>query len=78
MSDSFKGLMVILEEDHKNGDRQKFIDAIKLMNGVSDVQAIDSDGFHDILIKNRTLATVKRAVTDALNDISSGKTKLRE
>ena len=76
MSDSFKGLMVILEEDHENGDREKFVAAIKMMKGVSDVQPIDSDGYHDILIKRRTLTTVKKAIDEVITNISEGKVKL--
>ncbi len=71
MSNSFKGLMVILDEDHKNGDRKKFIEAIKMMKGVSDVLPIDTEGLHDILIVKRTLATVTTEINKILKKIGN-------
>ena len=76
MSDTFKGLMVILDEDHKNGDRIKFISAIRMMKGVSDVHPIDTEGFHDILIKKRTLATIQKAFNELILKMNIGQTKL--
>lgn len=76
MSNSFKGLIVILEEDHENGDREKFISSIKMIKGVSDVQPIETEGFTDILIKRRTLAAVKKAFNEAIIKINNGKLEL--
>lgn len=76
MSETFKGLMVILDEDQKNGERKKFIDAIKMMKGVLDVQPISTDTFSDILIKQRTMATVKKELNKVLVKIQHGDIKL--
>jgi hypothetical protein len=76
MSETFKGLMVILDVDQKNGERKKFIDAIKMMKGVLDVQPISTDTFSDILIKQRTMATVKKELNKVLVKIQHGDIKL--
>lgn len=76
MSETFKGLMVILDEDQKNGERKKFIDAIKMMKGVLDVQPIETEVYNDSIIRSRTMATVKQQINIVLGKIKRGDIKL--
>lgn len=75
-SETFKGLMVILDEDHQNGEKEKFIDAIKMMKGVLDVQPIETEDFSDVLIKSRTMMTVSKEINKVIRKISKGEIKL--
>lgn len=76
MSESFKGLMVILDEDHSKGEKGKIIDAIKMMKGVLDVQPIETEIFNDAIIRSRTISTVATELNKVLYKIQHGEIKL--
>jgi len=76
MSSSVKGLMVILDKDYDQDEKEKFIAAIKMMKGVLDVQPIESEIFNDSIIRSRTISTVTNEVNKVLFKIKNGEIKL--
>lgn len=73
-----KGLIVTLDEDYPEESYTFFENAIKMMKGVADVQPVPTEGMSDILIRNRTILTVRKAVAEVLTQILDGKIKLSE
>ena len=76
MSSSVKGLMVILDKDYDQDEKEKFVTAIKLMKGVVDVQIIETEVFNDSIIRSRTMSTVLTEVNKVLFKIKNGDIKL--
>lgn len=76
MSSSVKGLMVILDKDYDQDQKEKFITAIKMIKGVLDVQIIENEIFNDSIIRCRTMATVTTEVNKVLFKIKNGDIKL--
>lgn len=76
MSSSVKGLMVILDKDYDQDEKEKFVTAIKMIKGVLDVQIIENEIFNDSIIRRRTMATVLTEVNKVLFKIKNGDIKL--
>lgn len=76
MSKTVKGLMVILDKDYDQEEKEKFITAIKMIQGVLDVESIETEIFNDTIIRNRTIATVTNELNKLLFKIKIGDIKL--
>lgn len=72
MSETVKGLMVILDKNYNQAEKEKFIIAIKMIKGVLDVQAIETEIFNDSIIRRRTLITVTTEINKVLSKIKNG------
>lgn len=76
MSKSVKGLVVILDKDYDQEEKEKFVTAIKMIKGVTDVQIIENEIFNDSIIRRRTMSTVLTEVNKVLFKIKNGEIKL--